>query len=352
MSRPAGMLRVLAAPDKFRGTATASQAAAAMAAGIAAGAADAPRAVLPCRQLPLADGGEGTLDVFGGANWVTAVTGPLGTAVDAGWRLDAGRAVIEMATASGLLLAGGAHGNDPMAASTRGTGELIAAALGAGATDILVGVGGSASTDGGSGALTVLAPGDGPSALPAGVRLRVCADVRTRFLDAAAVFGPQKGASPEQVVVLSARLADLRQQYRDRFGVDVQALDRSGAAGGLSGGLAAIGAELVEGFDTLADAAGLDRALDEMLGGAALVVTGEGRFDAQSLDGKVVGGVIARARKRDLPVLVVCGASDPSVPVPAGVTVTALVDLFGTDAALSDTARCIERAVAAHLVSR
>jgi len=295
--------------------------------------------------LPLADGGEGTLDVFGGPNQLTTVTGPLGAPVQAGWRLDGRRAVIEMATTSGLLLAGGAAGNDPMAATTRGTGELIAAAMRAGATDILVGVGGSATTDGGAGALEVLAPNGGPGIQPPGVRLRVCADVRTRFLDAARVFGPQKGATPDQVAALTAQLDGLRADYLRRFGIDVQALDRSGAAGGLAGGLAAIGAELVEGFDTLADAAGLDKALED----ADLVVTGEGRFDAQSLDGKVVGGVIARARARNLPVLVVCGAADATVTVPPGVSVTALVEMFGTEAALTDTATCIARAVAAHL---
>ncbi len=343
-------LRVLAAPDKFRGTATAPEVCAAIAAA-------ARSAGAVCRELPLADGGEGTLDVFGGANRQAEVTGPLGRPVTAGWRLDGDRAVIEMAAASGLLLAGGAEGNDPMAATTIGTGELIAAALARGARDILVGVGGSATTDGGAGALSVLAPDGGPDgapdgapnggprALPPGVRLRVCADVRTRFLDAATIFGPQKGATPEQIVELTARLAALREHYRERFGVDVQAIERSGAAGGLAGGLAAIGADLVDGFGTLAAEAGLDRALAD----ADLVITGEGRFDAQSLDGKVTGEVITRARSRNLPVLVIAGAADPSVAVSPGVTVTALVDLFGIDAALADTAGCVQRATAGYL---
>jgi glycerate kinase len=329
----------MAAPDKFRGTAAAPQ--------VAAAIARAARAVgLPCRELPLADGGEGTLDVFGGANRSATVTGPLGAPVPAGWRLDGHRAVIEMAAASGLLLAGGAAGNDPVAATTRGTGELILAAVAAGATDILIGVGGSATTDGGAGALQVLAPDGGPSVLPDGVRLRVCADVRTRFLDAAAIFGPQKGADPDTVRLLTERLAELRVRYRERFGVDVQTLDRSGAAGGLSGGLAAIGAELVDGFGTLADAAGWDDALAY----ADLVITGEGRFDAQSLDGKVVGGVIERAVARGCAVLVVAGSADPAVVVPRGVTVTALVDRFGTAAAFGDTTGCITRAVTDHLL--
>jgi glycerate kinase len=207
-------------------------------------------------------------------------------------------------------------------------------------------VGGSATTDGGAGALQVLAPGGGPSALPDGVRVRVCADVRTRFLDAAAVFGPQKGAGPDTVQVLGQRLRELRTQYLDRFGVDVQQLERSGAAGGLSGGLAAIGAELVDGFGTLADAAGLDGALVD----ADLVVTGEGRFDAQSLDGKVVGGVIEHALTRGVAVLVVAGSADASVRVPPGVSVTALVESFGSAVAFADTTRCITRAVTEFLL--
>ena len=146
----AGPVRVLVAPDKFRGTATAAEAATALAEG--------------CRELghdvvlqPLADGGEGTLEVLGGPNRTTTVTGPLGDPVEAPWRLAKPDAVIEMAAASGLELVGGAEGNDPVAASTYGTGELIAAALGAGARRIVVGVGCSATTDGGLGALTEIA---------------------------------------------------------------------------------------------------------------------------------------------------------------------------------------------------
>ena len=157
--------RVLAAPDKFRGTLTAPAAAAAIAAGVrlasaemsgkAAVAGSDAVPVGPCHEVPLADGGEGTLDALGGANRTTTVTGPLGQPASAPWRIDGRRAVIEMALASGLELAGGAQGNDPMAATTRGTGELILAAIRAGARDILVGVGGSATTDGGAGALEV-----------------------------------------------------------------------------------------------------------------------------------------------------------------------------------------------------
>lgn len=135
-------MRILAAPDKFRGTASAAQAAAAIAAGARPSAASV-------QQVPLSDGGEGFTEVFGGANKVSVVTGPLGDPVPAGWRLSGKTAVIEMAQASGLALVGGADGNDPIAASTAGTGELIAEALDLGAKRIFVGHGGSATTDGG-----------------------------------------------------------------------------------------------------------------------------------------------------------------------------------------------------------
>ena len=252
----------LAAPDKFRGSLTGPEAARALAEG-------ARRAGWECRMLPLADGGEGTLDALGGANRASVVTGPLGAPVEAGWRLDGGRAVVEAALASGLAAAGGAEGNDPVAATTRGTGELIAAALETGATELIVGLGGSASTDGGLGAVEAL------EWRPFEARVRVACDVRTPFLDAAAVFAPQKGASPEQVGALAHRLRELALRYSDELGIDVTTIEGSGAAGGLAGGLAALGAELVPGFELIAAELQLERALD----GVDLVVTGEGRLD-------------------------------------------------------------------------
>lgn len=336
-----GPLRILAAPDKFRGTATAAEVAAAVAQGAA-------RAGAVCRELPLADGGEGTLEAFGGPNRATRVTGPLGAPIDAAWRLDRDRAVIEMALASGLLLAGGSANNDPIGATTRGTGELIAAALDAGAREILIGAGGSATTDGGAGALEILAPGGRRHPALAQARLTVCADVRTRFCDAATVFGSQKGATRADIAFLTDRLARLRGQYLSDFGIDVQDTERSGAAGGLAGGLAALGAHLADGFETIASAVGFDEALR----GADLVVTGEGRFDAPSLDGKVVGGVIARARAQHTAVLVVCGSMDPTTSVPEGVRLVALADEFGQGAAIDHTASSVTDAVTAFLGSR
>ncbi|HLY83847.1 MAG TPA: glycerate kinase, partial [Acidimicrobiales bacterium] len=245
------MPHVVAAPDKFRGTATARQVAAAVArAAVSVG--------WTCDEVPVADGGEGILEVLGGRPRHARVRGPLGAPVDAEWRLDGTTAVVEMARASGLDLVGGTEGNDPVRASTTGTGELIAAAVLAGARRVMVGMGGSATTDGGLAALRALEP---HSRLH-GVELLVACDVTTRFLDAAAVFSPQKGATPAQVELLSRRLERLAQVYEEDRGVDVRPLPGGGAAGGLAGGLAAIGAELVPGFDLVAEALDLAERLE------------------------------------------------------------------------------------------
>jgi glycerate 2-kinase len=335
-------MRVVAACDKFRGTATASEAVAA----VARGAADAG---WECTPLPLADGGEGTLEALGGPNRTTLVSGPLGDPVDAPWRLVRGVAVIEMACASGLELVGGAEGNDPIAASTYGTGELIQAAVDGGARRIIVGLGGSATTDGGLGALRALAA---PARLR-GVELVVACDVRTRFLDAAERFAAQKGASPAQVRLLSARLERLVQSYREDHGVDVADLEGGGAAGGLAGGLAVVGAELVSGFDVVAEEVGLDDALED----ADLVVTGEGFLDLESFEGKVVGGVIEWAAGHGVPVLVVAGevlgeVADRLRELPGAVVAVSMVERCGPDAARGDAPGCIERVVREHLGAR
>lgn len=328
------VMRVVAAPDKFRGTARAADVAAAIAAA-------AKAAGWTCDEVPLADGGEGTLDVLGGANRTTPVTGPLGDVVEAGWQLRGRRAVIEMATASGLELVGGPTGNDPIAASTYGTGELITAALDAGARRVLVGVGGSATTDGGLGALRALHP----LARLRGIELQVACDVRTTFLDAADLFAPQKGATSAQVALLRRRLQRLAQVYRDEHGVDVLELAGAGAAGGLAGGLAAAGGVLVEGFDLVAD----EVEFDDVLEGADLVITGEGFLDEQSFDGKVVGGVVERAAAAGVPVLVIAGEvyDDASARVDA----VSLVQLFGEERAMGDPLACIESAVSDRLCS-
>jgi glycerate kinase len=274
----------LVCPDKFRGTLTAAGAAEAMARGLEAAEVDRRR-FDEIRRLPLADGGEGTLDALlasrGGSRRRVTVTGPLGEPVEAEWGvLPDGTAVIESARASGLALLAGP--NDPLAATSRGTGELIRAAVRGGATRIVVAVGGSAMTDGGLGAV------DAVGWSLAGLDVTVACDVTTGFVAAAGRFGPQKGATAAQVALLTRRLERLAEVYRQRTGVDVTALAHAGAAGGLAGGLAALGARLEPGFDVVARAAGFEAALD----GADLVLTGEGRFDRTSLEGKVTGSVL------------------------------------------------------------
>jgi glycerate kinase len=327
-------VHVVAAPHKFRGTASAREVAAAVA-----------RAVLAvggtCDEAPVADGGEGTLDVLGGTPRRSTVRGPLGDPVAAEWRMQGdGTAVVEMARASGLALVGGAEGNDPLRASTAGTGELIAAALDAGASRVVVGAGGSASTDGGLAALTALNP---RRRLHAGVELLVACDVETLFVDAAEVFAPQKGATPAQVALLRRRLERLAQIYLRDYGVDVRDEPGSGAAGGLAGGLAAAGAVLVPGFELVADAL----SLAERMTGADLVVTGEGLLDAESFEGSAVGGVVELALAAGVPVLVVAGdVLDAEVPeLPASVRLVSLVARFGLERAVAEVGACVEEVV-------
>lgn len=335
-------MRVVAAPDKFRGTATADAVAVAVErAAVAAG--------WECDRVPVADGGEGTIEALGGANRTTTVRGPLGEPVEASWRLDRRTAVIEMASASGLLLAGGADGNDPIAADTHGTGELIQLAVESGARRVIVGLGGSATTDGGLGALRAMHPLQRYRAID----LRVACDVRTTFVDAARIFGPQKGATAAQVRLLENRLARLADVYLEDHGIDVRDLPRSGAAGGLAGGLAAIGAQLEDGFSLIAD----EIALDETIAGADLVVTGEGFLDEESFDGKVVGGVVELADSLGVPVVAVvgqvldgAGVGRTAASEPLGVV--SLVERFGEEASMAETTTCVERAVAEILAAR
>jgi glycerate kinase len=278
------------------------------------------------------------------------VHGPLGEEVAAAWRfLDtavgavSATAVIEMAAASGLELVGGAAGNDPMAASTRGSGELIKAALDEGATRIIVGLGGSATTDGGIGALEVLADD---------VRLRstellVACDVTTTFVFAAEVFGPQKGATPAMVGLLGRRLDALAEHYLDRFGVDVRQIPGSGAAGGLGGGLAVLGGKLRSGFELVADLLGLDPAIER----ADLVITGEGRLDVTSFTGKVVGSLRDRVAGRTDIACIVGEATPDALALAGDMTVLSLSDRYGAEKARSDTEALIEATCAAFLAS-
>ena len=296
------MPHVVLAPDKFRGSALAADVAAAMARA-------AVRLGWTADAAPISDGGEGFCAALGGRPRTARVRDPLGRPIEATWfELDGGSsASVEMARASGLDLVGGSRGNDPVGADTAGTGQLIAAAVKAGARQVLVGMGGSATTDGGWGAVEALEPHSRLS----GIDLVVACDVRTRFIDAAVTFSPQKGASPAQVRFLARRLERLAQLYRDRFGVDVEGIEGSGAAGGLAGGLAALGATLVSGFDLVADR--ID--LAERIEGADLVITGEGLLDAESFNGKAVGGVVGLAREAGVPVVVLAGNAEGDHPV-------------------------------------
>lgn len=333
-------MRVLAAFDKFKGTASAR---------------DLARVVghacwdlgVDCDEVALADGGEGTLEALGGATRSDVVTGPLGDPVSAEWRLHRGTAVIEMARASGLTLVGGPEHNDAVAASTTGTGELIELALESGAKKIVVCLGGSATTDGGHGAVR---------AIHAPARLRrvefvVACDVDTLFVDAAKVFAPQKGATAAQVRLLEARLVRLVQLYKETHGIDVSGIPGSGAAGGLAGGLVALGARLVPGFDLVADE--LD--LHDRMNDCDLVITGEGRLDVTSFEGKVVGGVAEMARELGKPVIAIVGHVHESVVdspmadlLPStkhGPGVVSLVDQHGEDRAMREPLRCVEETV-------
>ncbi len=328
-------MRVVVAPDKFRGSATAQE--------VVAAACDA--ATLngwDSTGVALADGGEGMLVALGGANRVSSITGPNGETIDAAWRLSGRTAVIEMALASGLDIAGGKEGNDPMAASTFGTGELLDQAVQRGAERIIVGLGGSATTDGGLGALQAMHP----VYRFKGVELVVACDVTTLFVDAASVFGPQKGASSAQVAMLRRRLERLQDVYLDDYGVDVGSLPGAGAAGGLAGALAAVGATLVPGFELIAEELDLAGAIE----GADLVITGEGLLDDQSFAGKVVGGVVDMAAEFGVSAMIVCGAAE--VAAPDGVTLVSLSETYGSDRSWNETLPCVTDAVSAELARR
>jgi glycerate kinase len=325
---------VLAAVDKFRGTATAAQVASAI--GHACW-----ELGVDCVEVPIADGGEGTLDALGGPNRTTRVTDPLGQPVEAQWRLAGDTAVIEMARASGLSLVGGAKKNDVIAASTIGTGQLIDTALNDGAKRIIVCVGGSATVDGGLGAIRAI----GTPARLRGTEFIVACDVRALFGDAARLFGAQKGATPVQIEFLSGRLEQLQQSYFRDYGIDVSQLIGGGAAGGLAGGLSALGASLVPGFDVVADEVGLH----EHIAQCDLIITGEGYLDNESFDGKVVGGVQQLAQQLNKPVVVICGGAD--VDAQQRIDSFSLIENFGESESFSQPLMCVEKA-AATIVAR
>jgi glycerate kinase len=288
-------VRVLIAPDCFGGTLTALEAAQAMADGWHA---TAPGDELVLR--PLTDGGPGFVDVLhtvlGGTLHTIEVTGPLGEPVTATWLEHDATAYIESAQANGLHLVPKAD-RRPLDATTRGVGELMIAARDAGVDRIVIGLGGSATTDGGKGMLeaSTSSGGDWP-------KLVAATDVENPLLGphgAARTFGPQKGASPQDVEELETRLA----AFSAGKGVELRDEPGAGAAGGLGYGLFLLGATRVSGAGLVRDLTGLDQAMAN----AQLVLTGEGSFDWQSLRGKLVTSVASAAAERGLPCLVLAG---------------------------------------------
>jgi glycerate 2-kinase len=356
-------MRVLACPDKFRGTLTAREAADAIARGW--------RRARPGDDIdvaPLADGGEGTLDVLAPVDDTSArritrtVTGPSGAPVDAVAGVMDDTGIVEMARSSGLqLLREGRR--DPRRTTTRGTGELMRALLDEGVDRVLVCLGGSATNDGGAGmaralGVRLLDPaghdvGEGGAALLALARIDARGvDPRLASVDvvgltdvdnplcgprgASATFGPQKGASSDDVWELDHALGHLAAVVAKDLGVDLQREPGAGAAGGLGFGLLAFcGATLRPGVDVVMEAVNFP----ERIARADVAVTGEGSFDEQSLHGKVPDGVLRAAALAEVPVAVVCGRATVQ---PAGVTVRSLVERVGPDRAFDDPVRSLE----------
>lgn len=370
-------MRVLVAPDKLKGTLTAAEAADAIAAGVLATHPDAT-----VRRLPFADGGEGTVDAViaaGAEARVDRVTGSLGDPVDARWALLGDTAVIEMAAASGLPLVAPTP-TTALDAHTEGTGELVRIAVAAGARRVLLGVGGSASTDGGAGALRALgvrlldadgrsvAGGGGslPSiasfdassarALLAGVEVVLCSDVANPFVGergAAHVFGPQKGADAAAVERLDEGLRRFARVVHAATDVDLETADWGGSGGGIAGGLVAVlGATAADGVELLADLLGLDDAIRD----ADLVIVAEGSLDEQSLMGKTPVGVARHAAALDVPCVAVAGrivvSSDALQAVDIADAVAAVDVAPSVEAALAEPARWLQAATEIVLARR
>jgi glycerate kinase len=325
------VLKIVVAPDSFKGCLTAREVCEAVADGLArAGEFD-------LTAVPMADGGEGTVqslvDATGGRLVTETVTGPLGESVQATYGLlgDDETAVIEMAAASGLPLVP-EDKRDPLVTTTFGTGQLIRAALDAGRRKLIVGIGGSATTDGGAGMAQAIGvrlldhggeeigPGGGELARLVNIEMagaderlreceiRVACDVDNPLYGetgAAHVYGPQKGATPETVGILDANLALLADVVERDLGLDVRDLSGAGAAGGLGGGLVAFcGASLEPGVEIVIDAVGLP----EKMRGADLCLTGEGRIDSQTAFGKTPAGVATVAGREGVPVIALGGS--------------------------------------------
>jgi glycerate kinase len=377
-------MHIVAAPNAFKGSLSAVEAAEAMRRGILAAN---PRCRVSC--VPVADGGDGLTEVMlqgmGGQRMETRVTGPRFEKVSAPFCLVRGKrlAVVEMARASGLALLPESQRN-PMETTTYGTGELILSAVEHGATQIIVGIGGSATCDGGigmaaalgyrfldesgaalkpvGGQLNAVAAIDKSGVDPrlAGIRVAAACDVTNPLTGpegAAQVFGPQKGASADQVDALDAGLANLARVIRRDMGVDIQELSGSGAAGGLGGGLHAfLGAELMPGIDLILDVVGLK----SVLIGADLVLTAEGQIDDQTRFNKAPAGVARMARAAGVPCFAICGAVGEAIHTLHDIGIDAVFSIcrgpLSLEKAMQNApdllARCTEQVVRAFVAGR
>lgn len=333
-------MRVLLAPDSFGGTLSAAAAAAALAAGW--------RASSPGDQvveLPLSDGGPGFLDCLPGSRVTALVQDPLGRPVLAAFLLDGATAYVESAEAAGLHLLAPEE-RDPAVTSSFGVGQLVRAAVEAGATRVVVGLGGTASNDGGRGFLEAAGDLDG-------IDLVAATDVTNPLLGdqgATRVFGPQKGATPAQLDTLEEAMERWADETERRVGVRVRDLPGAGAAGGLGFALLALGAERVPGAGLVAEAVGLGAAV----AASDLVVTGEGRLDGSTLRGKVVQAVAQACLEAGVPCVAVAGEVllGRREAGAAGLAETvSLVEEVGRERALGDAAASL-RAGAAALARR
>ena len=363
-------MRIVVAPQAFKGTASAADAAEAMRRGVLRSAPGSSVSV-----IPIADGGGGTVDALvtatGGRGVTSPAADPLGRPVQARWGVlgDGETAVIETAAASGLALLADSE-RDPIVTTSRGTGDLIRAALDSGHRRILVGLGDSATNDAGvgmaqalgfraldesgrdlphgGGALARLASIDCEAAHPALASATVIAlcDVTNPLCGpdgASAVFGPQKGAGPAQIEALDAALGRFAEVIVERMGVDVRDMPGAGAAGGLGAGLVVFcGATLRPGFEVVSEAVNLA----DSLAGADLVLTGEGRLDAQTLAGKGVCGVAALARDRGRPQVAAIVGRDALGAAAAGIGIDGVFELAPSQNGTADTLSRIEAAAA------
>lgn len=353
------MKKIIVISDSFKGTLSSQEIC-----GIARSS--VPKLFPGCEvvSIPVADGGEGTVSCFVeaiGAEPVTvSVSGPYGERVDAVYARSGKRAIIEMASAAGLPMVGDRL--DPAGTTTYGVGEQIRHAVEHGCTEILLGLGGSCTNDGGCGCAAAIGTkffdADGNAFVPVGgtldkiaridnsaanallqnVRVTLMSDVTNPLcgtLGAAHVFGPQKGADAAMVELLDANLAHMAEIIRSDLGVSVADMPGAGAAGGMGAGCAAcLGAELRSGIEAVLDMVDFDGKLN----GADLVITGEGRIDSQSVRGKVISGIAKRTQPKNVPLVAIVGSISPDADTAYELGVTAIFGIDRTAKAFADYA--------------